>query len=80
MKDQFIGMTIQKKSENKNTTNEYRYFLESDFVGVNRLFVSVYSNEDNDSKRFKTGRYYLPQGIIDNYNVISMEKTLTPSN
>ena len=27
------------KSENKNTTNEYRYFLESNFVGVNGLFV-----------------------------------------
>ena len=27
------------KSENKKTTNEYRYFLESKFVGVNRLFV-----------------------------------------
>ena len=26
------------KSENKNTTNEYRFFLESNFVGVNRLF------------------------------------------
>ena len=26
------------KRENKNTTNEYRYFLESNFVGVNRLF------------------------------------------
>ena len=26
------------KSENKNTTNEYRYFLESNFVGVNRPF------------------------------------------
>ena len=30
------------KSENKNTTNEYRYFLKSNFVGVNRLFVLVY--------------------------------------
>ena len=27
------------KSETKNTTNEYRYFLESNFVGVNGLFV-----------------------------------------
>ena len=27
------------KSENKNTTNEYRYFLKSNFVGVNGLFV-----------------------------------------
>ena len=26
------------KSENKNTTNKYRYFLESNFVGVNRFF------------------------------------------
>ena len=25
------------KSENKNTINEYRYFLKSNFVGVNRL-------------------------------------------
>ena len=25
------------KSENKNTTNEYRYFLESNFIGVNRF-------------------------------------------
>ena len=30
------------KSEIKNTTIEFRYFLESNFVGVNRLFVSVY--------------------------------------
>ena len=30
------------KSENKNTTNEYRYFTESNFVGVNRLFVLIY--------------------------------------
>ena len=27
------------KSKNKHTTNEYRYFLESNFIGVNRLFV-----------------------------------------
>ena len=33
------------KSETKNTTpNEYRYFLESNFVGVNRLFVLFYLN------------------------------------
>ena len=42
-----------KKSENKNTMNEYRYFLESNFVGVNRVFVLVYTNQDADSKRFK---------------------------
>ena len=58
------------KKENKNTTNEYRYFLESKSVGVNRLFVLVYSNKDDNVTRFKTRRYYLPKGIIDNYNVI----------
>ena len=58
------------KSENKNTRNEYRYFLESNFVGVNRLLVLVYSNQDDNAKRFKVKRYYLPKGIIDNYNVI----------
>ena len=58
------------KSENKNTTNEYRYFLESNFVGVYRLFVLVYSNQDDNAKRIKTRRYYLLKGISDNYNVI----------
>ena len=52
------------KSQNKNTTNKYRYFLESNSVGVNRLSVLANSNQDNDSKRLKTRRYYLPQGII----------------
>ena len=58
-----------KTSENKITTNEYSYFLESDSV-VNRLFVLVYSNQDGDAKRFKTERYYLPKGFIKNYNKI----------
>ena len=51
-------------------TNEYRYFLKSNFIGVNRLLVLGYSNEDVDSKRFKISKYYLPKGIIKNYNVI----------
>ena len=28
-------------SEKKNTTNKYIYFLKSNFVGVNRLFVFI---------------------------------------
>ena len=39
------------KGENKDTTNEYRYFLKSNFIGVNRLFVLVYSNTENGAKR-----------------------------
>ena len=46
---------FKRKSENKNTTNGYRYFDE---------------NQDANSKRFKARRYYLPKGTINNYNII----------
>ena len=58
------------KYENKNTTNYYKYFLKSNFVGVNRLFVLVYANEANNTKRFNAQKYNLPKGIIKNYNVM----------
>ena len=50
MKDQCIGANLGK-SENKNTTDEYRYFLESNFVYLNILFVLIYSNEDDNAKK-----------------------------
>ena len=62
------------KSETKTTANEYRAFLESNFVRVNRLFVLVDLNRDNDVKQFKTRRCYLPKGLMKNYNVIINEK------
>ena len=34
------------------------------------MFVLVYVNRDNDVKRFKAKRYFLPKGIIKNHNVI----------
>ena len=57
LKDQCIGMNIKLKSENKNTTHEYRCFLESNFVGVSRLFVLIFSSQDNISKYYKAKRY-----------------------
>ena len=36
---------------------DYRYFLESNFIGVNGLFVLVYSNADDNAKRYKDQRY-----------------------
>ena len=51
-------------------TNEYVYFLKPNFVRVNRLFVLVCSNQDENCKKFKTKRHYLQKWIIDNYNVI----------
>ena len=62
-------MSKKKRSENKNATNEYRYLIKLNFVGVHASFVLVYSNQDDDSKRFKSQGYYLLKGIIDNYNV-----------
>ena len=41
------------KSENENMANESRYFLESNLVGVNRSFFLIYSNNDDNSERFK---------------------------
>ena len=58
------------KSENNITTNEYRYFLKSNFAGNNRLFVLVFSSQDNNSKRFKVKKRYLPKDVIKNNNVI----------
>ena len=57
------------KSKNKSTANEHRYW-------VNRLFVLVYWNQDDNAKRFKAKRYYLPKDIIKNYNVIITMKKM----
>ena len=51
-------LEYKTKSEVKNSTNESRYILESNFVGVNRLVVLVNSNEDGNSKRIKSQIYY----------------------
>ena len=48
------------KSVNKNTTNQYRYFLKS----------LIYLNRKNDVKQFNAQKYYLSKGIIKNYNII----------
>ena len=62
IKIKFIGLNIKQKVI--NTTNEFRHFLESNFVRVNGLFVLVYTNEGNNAKRFDARKYYLPKGII----------------
>ena len=49
---------FKTKNGNKNAANEYIYFLESNFVGVDRFLVLVYSNQDSSARSFKTQRYY----------------------
>ena len=38
---------FKTKNESKITTNQYRYFLHSIFVELNRFFVLIYSNQDD---------------------------------
>ena len=76
LKDPFIQNEYKAEKYNKNTINEFRYFLVSGFVGVNRLFVLVYSNEDAACKRFKAKSYCSPNGTINNYNVVINEKNV----
>ena len=40
------------------------------------LFILVYSNQDDNAKRFKTQTYYVPKGTIKNYNIINRKKLL----
>ena len=52
------------KSENKNTTNNFVHFLESNFDRTNRLFVLVYSNQYDTAKRNKVKRYFYNNMIL----------------
>ena len=54
-------------SLNKNTANDYRYFLESNYVGVKRLFVLAYLNRNIDVKQLEDIIY---QKTIKNYNAM----------
>ena len=73
--ERLVDSNRQKtKCKNKNTKEECRYFLESYFIGVNRLFVLTYTNQDNNTKQYKDSRYYLPKGIFQNYNFIIIGK------
>ena len=40
-------------NKNKNMTNRFIYFLESNFFGISRLFGLVYSHDNGNSKLFK---------------------------
>ena len=72
-KNQFIGTNIK---QTVRINNKYRYVLKSNFVRVNRLFLLIYTNHGNNTKRFNARKYYLPKGIIKNYNVIINGKKL----
>ena len=52
LKDQFIEINIKPDVRVKQQMN--KDIFESNFVGVNRLYVLVYLNRGDDVKQFKT--------------------------
>ena len=60
-KDQCIGINVKRKVRIKVGQMSINTFS-NQIVGVNTLFVLIYSNQDNDSKRYKAEdiikRYY----------------------
>ena len=65
-----MGMNIKQKMIIKMQQ------MNIDIFSNQILLESVDSNQDNNCKRFKTRRYYLPKRIIDDYNVIINGKNL----
>ena len=69
--NQKLSKHFSKEIEGSIYWNKYKT---KNFIGVNRLVVLVYSNQDFNSRRFKTRRYYFTiikyQIIIKNYNII----------
>ena len=64
---QFIGRNIKQKVKIQQMNLAIfsnQIFLES------KQIVLIYSNQDDNAKRFRAERYYLPKGIIKNYNMI----------
>ena len=68
-------MNIKRKVRIKpQQINIYIFLNQILLDSIDYLFVSVYLNRDSDVKQFKTRKYFLPKGIIKNYNVIIIGK------
>ena len=64
------------KIENKNTTQQYRYFLKSSFIGVNQLFLLVYSNQKKILKVLKFEDVTYQKVLLRIIMPSSMEKNI----
>ena len=49
---------------NQKLSKLSKEFKRLDFVEFNRLFILIYLNQDDNMKRYKALRFYLPKGII----------------
>ena len=50
---------MNMKQKTKVKTRQTSKDIFSNIVGVNELLVLVYSNQDDNAKRYQTSRYYL---------------------
>ena len=66
---------VNSHSGNKDTTKDNRYFLKSDFVGVNRLLALIYSNEDNTKRYIKLKDTIYKKALSRIITSSSMERT-----
>ena len=55
-----------------------RYFLESNFGVVNRLFLLIYPKQNDIVKRLDAKKYYLSKCIIKKYAIIEGKNFYDP--
>ena len=71
LKHQFIGINIKHAERIKIQQTSIDIFLNHTLYQLtNRLCVLIYSNKDDNAKRYKAGKYSLSKGFIKNYNII----------
>ena len=63
------------KNDDENTTKKYRYFIKSNFVGVNRLFVLISSNQDDNTKDLKLVSIIFKNMLLRIIMLSSLERT-----
>ena len=71
MKDQCIGMNIKQKVRIKIRQINIDIFLNRTLSVLTDCFVLIYSNSDDNAKRFKSQRNHLPKASIKNYNIMT---------
>ena len=57
-------MTIQPQNNNLN------YLIDATFMNVNRLFVLLFSRNNNTDNRDSFSHYYVPNVEIKDFNVV----------
>ena len=67
--NQFTGIKIKQN---------VRYFLESNFGVVNRLFVLIYPNQNDIVKRLDAKKYHFSKRIIKRYVIIKGKNFYDP--